>query len=252
MSLKIPDSNISKPDKEDDLKDVSPKSIKRKSKFKEKSTNLFAKAMLLKHKQAKLNNKKQFNNNPWGVDKHTYIFIDFETANVTKTSACHLAIIKVKKGKIIDSYKTFIKPHPYQFTFFHVNNITEEKVENAPTFNNVWAEILSFFDEKSIVIAHNADLYISILRSLLEHYNLECPNFRYLCSVKLFKKTYDYASNKLNTLAHINNIKFDHNDELADVKTLHLLINVHFGNHYHIPSLCNKLNIKLEKLYEEE
>ncbi|WP_342276238.1 exonuclease domain-containing protein [Spiroplasma endosymbiont of Nebria brevicollis] len=250
MSLKIPDSNIIKDEKEKDSKNVLSITKAAKPKFKAENTNLFAKTMLLNHKQAILNNKKQFSTNPWGVDNHIYVFISFETANIEKTSACQLAIIKVQKGKIIDSYETFIKPYPYEFTFSHINKITEKKVENAPIFRYIWEKVSSFFEEKYIIIAHNASYNINVLRSLLQHYKLECPNFLYVCSIKLFKKAYNYPNNKLNALAHNNKIKFNHNETLAGVKTLHSLINVHFGSHYHIKNLSEKLNINLGNLFE--
>ncbi|WP_400254644.1 exonuclease domain-containing protein [Spiroplasma endosymbiont of Cleonymus obscurus] len=215
------------------------------------SKNLFAKKMLLKRKQLKLNSKKKFSVHDWGIDNTNYVFIDFEIANSNKTSACQLIMIKVTQGKIVKTYSSLIKPHPEEFTFSHVHGITNESVSLMSNFKELWVDIVTFFTENTVVIAHHANFNINILRSLINHYDLECSNFFYICSVKLFRRTYDYPNNRLSALAHSNQIKFDHHDSLADVTTLHKLINIHFSEHYHLKTLCNNLNIKMGRLFDD-
>lgn len=219
--------------------------------YKSKDTkNLFAKKMLVKKKQAKLNSKKKFSVHEWGIDNTDYVFIDFETANSNKTSACQLIMLKVVQGKVVKSYKTLIKPYPDEFTFSHIHGITSENVSLMSDFKVLWLDIISFFNENTIVIAHHANFNINVLRSLISHYNLDCPNFFYICSVKLFKKAYNYPNHRLSALAHTNQIKFDYHDPLADVVTLHKLINLHFSEQYHLKTLCASLNIKLGRLFD--
>lgn len=215
------------------------------------SKNIFAKKMLIKKKQAKLNSKKKFSINGWGIDDTNYVFINFKTANLNKTSACQLVMIKVVRGKIIKSYSSLIKPYPNEFTFSHIHGISSENVVSTPDFKILWADIVNFFSENTIVIAHNANFDINVLRSLITHYHLECPNFFYICSVKLFRKTYNYPNNRLNALAHDNQIKFDYHDPLADVITLQKLINLHFSEQYHLKALCDSLNIKMGRLFND-
>lgn len=215
------------------------------------SKNLFAKKMLVKKKQEKLNNKKKFSIHQWGIDDNDYVFINFETANVNKTSACQLIMIKVVHGKIVKSYSSLIKPYPEEFTFSHIHGITSEQISLVPNFKELWVDIVSFFHENTVFIAHNANFNVNVLKALINHYDLECPNFFYICSVKLFQKTYNYPNTRLSAIAHSNQIKFDYNDRLANVITLHKLINLHFSEQYHLKNLCNNLNLKVNKLFDD-
>ncbi len=215
------------------------------------SKNLFAKKMLVKKKQEKLNNKKKFSIHQWGNDDTDYVFINFETANIDKTSACQLIMIKVIHGKIVKSYSSLIKPYPEEFTFSHVHGITSEDVSLMVNFKQLWIDIVTFFNEDTVVIAHHAHFNVNVLRTLINHYNLECPNFFYICSVKLFQKAYDYPNTRLSALAHSNQIKFDYQDPLTNIITLHKLINLHFSEQYHLKNLCENLNLKVNKLFDD-
>lgn len=183
------------------------------------------------------------------IDNVEYTFIDFETANVKKTSACQIALIKVKNGKIIKEYNSFLKPYPNIFTFSYIHGITEEHVKDAPTFKEVWNQISDFFNAENIILAHNAGFDINVLRSLISFYNIECKNFNYICTVNLFRKTNNYPNNKLKTIAILNNIIFNHHDACADVITLYKLINIHFSENYNLIDICYKNNVRIHKLF---
>jgi DNA polymerase-3 subunit epsilon len=63
--------------------------------------------------------------------------IDFETANGDSASACAVGLVKVRNGKIVDSYSSLINP-PTGWWDFHPGNIRvhgiyPKDVETAPT-----------------------------------------------------------------------------------------------------------------------
>ena len=210
--------------------------------------NTFAKQMLIKKKQEKLNSKKRFSINDWGIDKTNYVFISFEVVNFSKISTYRLIILKVVQGKIIKNYQSLINPYPSQL----VANVDNQKINLVLDFARLWTEeIINFFNENSVIITHNANFDLNILRTLITRYNLVCPNFFYICSANLFKKTYNYTNNSLNALAHNNQIKFNHYHPLANIIILQKLINLHFGKQYHLLTLCSSLNIKIGRLFNE-
>lgn len=65
-----------------------------------------------------------------------YVAIDFQTANKWHKSACSVALVTVKDGKIIDTFYSLIRPGILHFdkenTALH--GITKEMVKDAPCF----------------------------------------------------------------------------------------------------------------------
>jgi DNA polymerase III subunit epsilon len=92
-----------------------------------------------------------------------FIVVDIDTANNNLNSACSLALVAVKDLEIVEK-KHFLIASP------------------APLFPDVWKEIKHYFTD-NMVIAHNSKFVMSVLKNCLLEYNLEVPNFTYLCSI---------------------------------------------------------------------
>ena len=45
--------------------------------------------------------------------------IDFETANLQRTSVCSVGIVIVRDGEIVDSYYSLIKPEPEYYSYWN-------------------------------------------------------------------------------------------------------------------------------------
>jgi len=150
-----------------------------------------------------------------------FIALDFETANAKRDSACALGIVKVKDGVIIDKKEWLIKP---PIMYFHpinigIHGIQAKDVKNKASFDIIWNEIKEYIDNK-IVIAHNASFDMSVLRACMETYNIEYPEFKYMCTVQVSKALWPQLENhKLNNIADYFNIKFKHHDALDDTIT---------------------------------
>lgn len=87
-----------------------------------------------------------------------------------------------------------------------------------PTFPSIWAELKGYLNN-NIVLAHNATSFdMSVLKSILNTYNLEKPNFKYYCTVSLAKSMAGARKSQLNTLASYFNINFKHHNALHDSK----------------------------------
>src|SRR5690625_7957153 len=115
--------------------------------------------------------KKLYSESSMGMD---FIAIDFETANYNRDSACSIGVAQVKAGKIVDTYSSLIKPPNLNFEdkLTEIHGITVDDVHKAPTFIDVWSEIIQRYSCKYIV-AHNASFDVSVLRaSISNHFEL--------------------------------------------------------------------------------
>lgn len=154
-----------------------------------------------------------------------YVAIDFETASRERASACSLAAVTVENGKIVKSAYALIRPPVLKFDYWNtkIHGLTEQDVADKPTFEELWPRIKPHLENK-IVIAHNAVFDISVLRSMLDAYGLEYPNFQYACTVEIARRVWrDLENYKLSTLASRFAIDFQHHHALDDARTCALI-----------------------------
>jgi DNA polymerase-3 subunit epsilon len=135
--------------------------------------------------------QSMFANN--ATSNYDFIAIDFETANKNKDSACQVGITTVKDGRIEDVKSWLINPKTffqYYNTFIH--GITKEKVENAPTFEELWPEISPYFDSKCLLFAHNASFDVNVLLCMLKKYEIEAPSVVFGCSLAMSRRVWPH------------------------------------------------------------
>ena len=164
-----------------------------------------------------------------------FVAIDFETANEKRYSACSVGITKVVDNKVVDERYWLIKPPEMRFVpqNLWIHGIYPEEVENEKTFDLIWDEIKPYI-EGNLVVAHNAAFDISVLRSLLDYYEIEYPSFYYACTVMLSKNHLSNLKNhKLNTVAEYVGHEFKHHHAGEDA-TACAKVMIH---------ICEKLNI---------
>lgn len=147
-----------------------------------------------------------------------FVAIDFETANASRTSACSLGLSFVSNNKVTNTKYWLIKPEPLEFNEFNVaiHGITPEDVYEAPTFAQLWPEILPFLDGQ-IVVAHNASFDISVLRRTLELYSIPGPDIDFLCTYKISQKAFPSAgAYRLDVISKILDIELNHHQAESD------------------------------------
>jgi DNA polymerase-3 subunit epsilon len=150
-----------------------------------------------------------------------FVAIDFETANNKRSSACSVAVVEVKDGKIFDSYYALIKPPTMEFNYtnIQIHGITPNDVRDKPTFAGIWQELKPCLDNK-IVVAHNASFDMSVLKGCINEYCLEPPKFQHFCTVSIARKVWpELEDHKLGTLGQYFNIDFNHHNALDDART---------------------------------
>ena len=148
-----------------------------------------------------------------------FIAMDFETANHEKHSACSLALVMVRKSKIVGEYYSLIKPEtPFFWRNIQIHGIHPEDVANAPKFPTVWEEISQYYNQNSLIVAHNAPFDNGVLAGCLDYYGLEKQPYLSLCTARSSRKLYpEFPNHRLNTMCEMLDITLEnHHDALED------------------------------------
>lgn len=119
-----------------------------------------------------------------------FVAIDFETANANYSSACSMGIVVVSNNIIIDEFYTLIQPPTLDFDEVNISihGITPNDVITAPKFDEVWKKIKHYFDGSTLLTAYNASFDMAVLKACLKEYNIEYPDFEYVCALQMSKK----------------------------------------------------------------
>lgn len=128
--------------------------------------------------------------------------IDFETANYQRSSVCSVGVIIVRGGRIADRFYSLIKPEPeyYNYRCTCVHWLTEADTCNAPVFPVVWREI-----EKRIgglpLVAHNKAFDESCLKAVFRMYQMDYPDYTFLCTLQQSRKVWPQGQHTLDVIA---------------------------------------------------
>lgn len=115
-----------------------------------------------------------------------YVAIDFQTANRLRSSACSIALVSVKDGKIVDTFYSLIRPDILHFDKENIalHGITEDMVKNKPYFYELWPLIKEKIKGKTLV-AHYAKFDMEVLADTLESNDIPFPSCQVLCTCVL-------------------------------------------------------------------
>ncbi len=146
--------------------------------------------------------------------------IDFETATGARNSACSVAVVTIRDGKLTDSYYTLIQPPENRYSYFNtqIHGLTKEDTADAADFAGIWPELQKHLSGE-LVVAHNAKFDMGVLRACLSLYGLSAPEFSYCDTVAIARKVWpNLANHKLSTVGAFLNLHFHHHDALEDAK----------------------------------
>lgn len=144
--------------------------------------------------------------------------IDFETASRRSDSACQLAAVRVRDGRIVDQACWLIRPEPFYFSQanIRIHGITPDDVRGEPQFGELWPEISERFGEDCLV-AHNASFDIGVLLACLRAHQRAIPELQFTCTRAIARKTWPHRRRYgLKPLAEWLGIRFKHHDALED------------------------------------
>lgn len=154
--------------------------------------------------------------------------IDFETANSHSASACSVGMVKVRDGKVVDKAGWLIRP-PIGYDAFNewntrIHGIMAPDVENAPLWSEQLPDLVAFAAGDTLV-AHNAGFDMGVISAACTASFVDCPDFRYLCSLQVARRTYHLDSYRLPVAAMAAGFEdFDHHNALADAEACAAII----------------------------
>ena len=182
-----------------------------------------------------------------------FVAIDFETATSKWTSVCSMGICVIENNRVKEVKEILIKPVPFEFNEYNIaiHGITPEMVYTKPAFDEYWQEIKPYLDGK-LVVAHNASFDVGALTKTLDMFEIEFPEFEYLCTVKLSQEAYpELPSHKLNFLGDALGIDFSHHTACDDAYACAMVL-VHILEDFGINSkeeLEEKFDIGIGRIY---
>ena len=146
--------------------------------------------------------------------------IDFETANEQRASACAVGVVRVRGGRIVESFETLLRPREVRVDWgnFRVHGIAAERLHDAPTLADVWPQLLPYLHQQPVV-AHNSAFDVSVLEYSCRDFGVPIPAFHALCSVKLARVAWPHLErHKLDHIAAHFGIPLNHHDALSDAR----------------------------------
>lgn len=154
----------------------------------------------------------------------TIVCLDFETANHSPVSACAAGLAVFVDGQLTESPYWLVKP-PKGHGFFipewtrDCHGLSWSDVRDQSEFHVIAPQLLAYLARADLVVAHNAAFDLRVLRAVLEHFHLPCPEFRSLCTLHLARQVWPHLPNhQLSTLCtHIGH-DFHHHHAQSDAE----------------------------------
>lgn len=117
-----------------------------------------------------------------------FIVIDFETANSDLSSICQIGLVHFMNGEITKRWESLIDPEDY-FDGMNIciHGITEENVEGAPKFPEIFNQLKSYIQEKTVVSHGWFDA--CCLGKVLKKYELQLISTTWIDSTKIVRRS---------------------------------------------------------------
>jgi len=167
------------------------------------------------------------------IEDAEFCIVDIETngSKIDKHQIIEIAAVKVKNGKIIDRFESFvytkeINPHITQIT-----GISAQDTQDSPELKEVMIEFKLFLGE-SIFIAHDVKFDYKFISLSMQKTGMEPLLNRSICSLALAERTivsYRYALSYLNDSLALNS-NARHHRAMSDVLTTYALFLVSLEN----------------------
>ena len=146
--------------------------------------------------------------------------IDFETANGERTSVCSVGVVIVRDGAIAEKFYSLIQPEPNYYTYWctQVHGLTRHDTDSAQVFPRVWEKIAPKLEGLPLV-AHNKAFDESCLKAVFRCYQMDYPDYPFLCTLQQSRKVWRGGRHTLDIIAQRcgYNLKAHHH-ALADAE----------------------------------
>jgi len=118
----------------------------------------------------------------------TYTVVDVETPNSRNDSVCALGLVRVENNNIVSKEYFLVNPEDRFDTInMEIHGISKAEVADQPKLPEIWSKISGYFTN-GIIIAHNASFDLGVISKALKKYQIEVPDFYYVCTLKLSRR----------------------------------------------------------------
>ena len=147
-----------------------------------------------------------------------FVVFDLETTglNSYKDRITEIGAVKIKGGKIVDKFSTFVNPGiPIPSFIVKLTGITDEMVADAPPIEQVMNEFLEFI-QGSVLVAHNANFDVGFLRQNAKVMGEKIKN-PVIDTLELCRKMFpELGKYKLNIIAKHLGIELENHHRAVD------------------------------------
>ena len=167
------------------------------------------------------------------IEDAEFCIVDIETngSKIEKHQIIEIAAIKVRNGKIIDSFESLIKTAEINPHITEITGITAFDTKDAPELKETLTKFKLFLDD-AIFVAHDVKFDYGFISKSLQKIGLAPLLNRSLCSLALAERTvvsYRYALSYLNETLQLNpNAR--HHRAMSDVITTYGLFLLSLDN----------------------
>lgn len=151
-----------------------------------------------------------------------FCIVDIETngSKIDKHQIIEIAAVKVKNGKIIDQFESFVYTKEINPHISEITGIFAKDTQDAPDLKTIMMEFKLFLGD-SIFIAHDVKFDYRFISLSMQKVGLEPLLNRSICSLALAERTvvsYRYALSYLNDSLNLNP-NATHHRAMSDVLT---------------------------------
>ena len=147
--------------------------------------------------------------------------LDVETANYDAASICQIGIGVFENRELVGTWESLIDPgSPFHWSNIRVHGITEDLVQGAPTFREVYPVLRNLLSGN--IVVHHTPFDFHAFRRAFAQNNLNPINIQWLDSARIVRQTWSQFSKGGYNLSNVANhlgIEFTHHDALEDAVT---------------------------------
>lgn len=124
-----------------------------------------------------------------------FVAIDFETANADLASICQVGVVTFENGRVVESWGALVNPQDYfDWINIDIHGIDEAAVKDAPTFQQIYAEMLDRL-QGNVVVSHTSFDRTALSQAIAKH-NLSGIPCQWLDSARVVRRAWAQWSRK--------------------------------------------------------
>ena len=124
-----------------------------------------------------------------------FVAIDFETANADLASICQVGVVTFENGTVVEGWGSLVNPQDYfDWINIDIHGIDEAAVKDAPTFQQIYGDILNRL-QGNVVVSHTSFDRAALFQSIAKH-NLSGIPCQWLDSARVVRRAWAQWSRK--------------------------------------------------------